>query len=79
MKNAIYDFLEDYVLNTIEEKEESKYYKTIDLLFEQERITKEESNALTMETSGLFFLVIKIISNCPYVEININHKNKQKE
>lgn len=84
MQNIIFEFLYEYYIRKVNDNRQLLDYehelsKNIDNLFDQNKITNEESDLLTEDMNKTVEFVIKVISNCPFIEININQQNKQKE
>ena len=84
MKNAIYNFLNNYCYEAILNNEELRnksntFYKPANDLLDLNRITDEEDCLITENITDYGSFIIELISNCPFVEININQQNKQKE
>ena len=81
MQNVINSFLSKYFDNAINKNktllcEFDKFFEFSNNLEKEKRITDGESNEFVNNLSELVEFVIKVVSECPYIEININDKNK---
>lgn len=77
MNKIIYDIISDYYEKELEKrtiKENDKFFKNVDLLYEQKRITLNELDNILSDFYGYLDDFIKILCKCPYIQICFSNK-----
>ena len=80
-KNLIFTFLDKYVEEALNEKEEYTHlddlaFSGLNYLYNQNKVAYDDYDILS---DGLCFMrdiITKIISECPYISITIDNQNK---
>lgn len=77
MNNIIYDILNKYFEKEIEKRtitENDKFFKNVDLLYEQKRITLNELDSILTDFYNYLDDFVKIVSKCPFIQVCFSNK-----
>lgn len=74
-QNLRYNFLYNYIRNILDKVDSKKYFAPIAKLYDENRITLEESDELSNSIVNFNAFVTDLLSKCPFLKIEISNDN----